>query len=140
MKCDLEQFSIPGSLLHASVPAAFSKKAGLPCIVKLSEPLSDSRHDACIFGVASLSLASDTMRQHHLAALIISFSFSAAASAGDIDTGAVIGGAIGGGAGGGIGSKVGGTSGAVIGGAIGGAAGAAIGSSSTKKEPQKVVV
>ena len=82
------------------------------------------------------------MRRHHLAAIIISFSFSATASAGDIDTGAVIGGAIGGGAGGGIGSKVGGTSGAVIGGAIGGAAGAAIGSSSTKnkKEPQKVVV
>jgi outer membrane lipoprotein SlyB len=82
----------------------------------------------------------DTMRRHHLAAIIISFSFSATASAGDIDTGAVIGGAIGGGAGGGIGSKVGGTSGAVIGGAIGGAAGAAIGSSSTKKESQKVVV
>jgi outer membrane lipoprotein SlyB len=80
------------------------------------------------------------MRQRYLATLIISLAFSVPASAGDIDKGAVIGGAIGGGVGGGIGSKVGGTSGAVIGGALGGAAGAAIGSSSTKKEPEKVVV
>jgi len=63
-----------------------------------------------------------------------------AANAGDVDKGAVIGGAIGGGAGAGVGSAVGGTGGAIIGGAIGGAAGAAIGSSTTKKEPEKVIV
>jgi hypothetical protein len=63
-----------------------------------------------------------------------------AAHAGEVDKGAVIGGAIGGGAGAGVGSVVGGTGGAIIGGAVGGAAGAAIGSSSTKKEPEKVVV
>jgi outer membrane lipoprotein SlyB len=87
-----------------------------------------------------LLISEDTMRQRYLATLIISLGFSVGAWAGDVDKGAVIGGAIGGGVGGGVGSKVGGTSGAVIGGALGGAAGAAIGSSTTKKEPAKVVV
>ena len=79
------------------------------------------------------------MRSQFFAAFLVLFT-SAAAQAGDVDTGAVIGGAIGGGAGAGVGSVVGGTGGAIIGGAIGGAAGAAIGSSTTKKEPEKVVV
>ena len=79
------------------------------------------------------------MKSQCFAALLVMFA-GAAAHAGEIDTGAVIGGAIGGGAGAGIGSTVGGTGGAIIGGAIGGAAGAAIGSSTKKKEPEKVVV
>ncbi|MCC7547572.1 MAG: hypothetical protein IT532_07390 [Burkholderiales bacterium] len=79
------------------------------------------------------------MRSRYFAVLMFACAIGTA-SAGDVDTGAVIGGAIGGGAGAGVGSKVGGTGGAIIGGAIGGAAGAAIGSSATKKEPEKVVV
>jgi outer membrane lipoprotein SlyB len=79
------------------------------------------------------------MQRRYFATVLLTLGLAGQALAGDIDTGAVIGGAIGGGVGGGVGSKVGGTSGAVIGGAIGGAAGAAIGSSTTK-QPERVVV
>ena len=75
-----------------------------------------------------------------LALIALGLGIATTVSAGEVDKGAVIGGAIGGGVGAGIGSKVGGTSGAVIGGAIGGGTGAAIGSSTTRKEPEKVVV
>ena len=80
------------------------------------------------------------MKFKALAILLFGVGLVGAASAGDVDKGAVIGGALGGGVGAGVGSKVGGTSGAIIGGALGGGAGAAIGSSTTKKEPEKVVV
>jgi outer membrane lipoprotein SlyB len=79
------------------------------------------------------------MKRRYLATVCFTLTLAGSALAGDIDTGAVIGGAVGGGVGAGVGSKVGGTSGAVIGGAIGGATGAAIGSSTTK-QPEKVVV
>ena len=79
------------------------------------------------------------MKSQFFAALLFAFGVGAA-HAGEVDKGAVIGGAIGGGAGAGVGSVVGGTGGAIIGGAVGGAAGAAIGSSSTKKQPEKIVV
>jgi len=75
-----------------------------------------------------------------IAILLVGLGTASAASAGDVDKGAVIGGALGGGIGAGVGSKVGGTSGAIIGGAIGGGTGAAIGSSTTKKEPERVIV
>jgi outer membrane lipoprotein SlyB len=80
------------------------------------------------------------MKLKALAILLFGFGIASAASAGDVDKGAVIGGALGGGIGAGVGSKIGGTSGAIIGGAIGGGTGAAIGSSTTKKEPEKVIV
>lgn len=57
------------------------------------------------------------------------------ATAGEVDTKAVLGGAIGGAAGAAIGSSVGGREGAIIGGALGGAAGAAVGSS---QQPQPI--
>jgi hypothetical protein len=75
-----------------------------------------------------------------VAILLFGFGIASVASAGEVDKGAVIGGALGGGIGAGVGSKIGGTSGAIIGGAIGGGTGAAIGSSTTKKEPEKVIV
>ena len=80
------------------------------------------------------------MKLTSIAILLVGFGMASAAWAGDVDKGAVIGGALGGGVGAGVGSKVGGTSGAIIGGAIGGGTGAAIGSSTTKKEPEKVIV
>ena len=80
------------------------------------------------------------MKFKGLAILLVGFGIASAASAGDVDKGAVIGGALGGGIGAGVGSKLGGTSGAIIGGAIGGGTGAAIGSSTSKKEPEKVIV
>jgi hypothetical protein len=75
-----------------------------------------------------------------LVILSLGFVVACAATAGEVDKGAVIGGALGGGIGGGVGSKIGGTSGAIIGGAIGGGTGAAIGSSTTKKGPEKAIV
>jgi hypothetical protein len=80
------------------------------------------------------------MKFKSLAILVFAWGIASSASAGDVDKGAVIGGALGGGIGAGVGSKVGGTSGAIIGGAIGGGTGAAIGSSTSKKEPEKVIV
>jgi hypothetical protein len=67
--------------------------------------------------------------------------WAAAAHAGDIDGGAVIGGGLGGAAGAAVGSAIGGKTGAIVGGGVGGAAGAAIGSSvSEPKQKQKTVV
>jgi hypothetical protein len=80
------------------------------------------------------------MKLKTVTALVFGIAVATAASAAEIDKGAVIGGAIGGGVGAGVGSKIGGTGGAIIGGAIGGGAGAAVGSSAAKKEPEKVVV
>ena len=80
------------------------------------------------------------MKFKTLAALMIGCGIASAVLAGEVDKGAVIGGAVGGGIGAGVGSKIGGTSGAIIGGALGGGTGAAIGSSTTKKEPDKVIV
>ena len=64
------------------------------------------------------------------------FGIASAASAGEVDKGAVIGGALGSGIGAGVGSKIGGTRGAIV----GGGTGPAIGSITTKKEPEKVIV
>lgn len=79
-----------------------------------------------------------------ITAALFSIGLCSVAMAGNIDSGAVVGGAIGGGTGAAVGSAVGGRDGAIIGGAIGGAAGAAIGSSPTHTErvevKEKVVV
>lgn len=78
------------------------------------------------------------MKTGYFVAAVLGLSLSGPALAGDIDSGAVVGGAVGGGAGAAVGSAVGGRDGAIIGGAIGGATGAAIGSSPTRT--QKIVV
>ena len=80
------------------------------------------------------------MKFKALAIVLFGFGVASVTSAGDVDKGAVIGGAVGGGIGAGVGSKIGGTSGAIIGGALGGGTGAAIGSSTSKKEPEQVIV
>ncbi|MBL8526392.1 MAG: hypothetical protein JNL68_01770 [Burkholderiales bacterium] len=75
-----------------------------------------------------------------LSAVVLA-AWAAAAHAGDIDGGAVIGGGLGGAAGAAVGSAIGGKTGAIVGGGVGGAAGAAIGSSVNQpKQKQKEVV
>ncbi len=73
-----------------------------------------------------------------LSAVVLA-AWAAAAHAGDIDGGAVIGGGLGGAAGAAVGSAIGGKTGAIVGGGVGGAAGAAIGSS-VNQPKQKTVV
>lgn len=68
--------------------------------------------------------------------LVLSLGVIGSASAGGIDTNAVIGGAIGGGTGAAVGSAVGGRNGAIVGSAIGAAAGVAI---ATPKRSKRTV-
>jgi outer membrane lipoprotein SlyB len=69
----------------------------------------------------------------------ISITIVTSAQAGEIDSGAVVGGAVGGGAGAAVGSAVGGREGAIIGGALGGALGAGIGASENQSKQTRVV-